>query len=186
MAEDGRRADGEDRGPGAAYGGFAVMEGLLEKLKLLDYEEQVLAKHNSAKSLSRHYFVSSPHIGSNPGEQFYLFTITAAWLINTAGRPFPEPLEYDEPTTTVSNILAELRAFGVKVDFPPSKLKSGSGEHVCFVLDRLAEEALKRTGFSFRRPKYPTETTEEESIVEDDAELTLSRAEEEAIVGSRL
>lgn len=53
MAEDGRRADGEDRGPGAAYGGFAVMEGLLEKLKLLDYEEQVLAKHNSAKSLSR-------------------------------------------------------------------------------------------------------------------------------------
>ncbi|XP_029686793.1 intraflagellar transport protein 57 homolog isoform X2 [Takifugu rubripes] len=181
MAEDGRRADGEDRGPGAAYGGFAVMEGLLEKLKLLDYEEQVLAKHNSAKSLSRHYFVSSPHIGSNPGEQFYLFTITAAWLINTAGRPFPEPLEYDEPTTTVSNILAELRAFGVKVDFPPSKLKSGSGEHVCFVLDRLAEEALKRTGFSFRRPKYPTETTEEESIVEDDAELTLSRAEEEAI-----
>lgn len=40
-----------------------------------------------------------------------MFTITAAWLINTAGRPFPEPLEYDEPTTTVSNILAELRAF---------------------------------------------------------------------------
>lgn len=40
---------------------------------------------------------------------------------------------------------------GVKVDFPPSKLKSGSGEHVCFVLDRLAEEALRRRGFSFRR-----------------------------------
>lgn len=40
---------------------------------------------------------------------------------------------------------------GVKVDFPPSKLKSGSGEHVCLVLDRLAEEALKRRSFSFRR-----------------------------------
>jgi len=39
----------------------------------------------------------------------------------------------------------------VKVDFPPSKLKSGSGEFVCFVLDHLAEEALKRKGFSFRR-----------------------------------
>lgn len=37
---------------------------------------------------------------------------------------------------------------------------------------------------SSSRPKYPTETTEEESMVEDDAELTLSRAEDEAVVGS--
>ena len=37
------------------------------------------------------------------------------------------------------------------MDFPPSKLKSGSGEYVCFVLDRLAEEVLRRRGFSFRR-----------------------------------
>ena len=160
---------------------------------------------------------------------------------------------------------------GVKVDFPPSKLKSGSGEHVCFVLDRLAEEALKRRGFTFRRyadvsspssaeigpsvwyrllwtgfyldacflsfinllassssfcfhfkvmfkcwrtgsrgdvcrglwqdvavwcwwgnifdfflsfrPNYPSENTEEESVIEDDAELTLSKVEEEMIVG---
>ncbi|XP_053297401.1 intraflagellar transport protein 57 homolog isoform X2 [Pleuronectes platessa] len=107
-----------------------------------------------------------------------MFTIIAAWLINEAGRPFTEPQEYDEPNATVSNILAELRAFGVKVDFPPSKLKSGSGEFVCFVLDRLAEEALRRKGFSFKKPTYPTETTEEESVMEDDAELTLSKVEE--------
>lgn len=120
-------------------------------------------------------------MASNPGEQFFMFTIIASWLINAAGRPFTQPQEYDEPNATVSNILAELRAFGVKVDFPPSKLKSGSGEHVCFVLDRLAEEALKKRGFSFRRPNYPTETTEEDSAVEDDAELTLSKVEEEMI-----
>lgn len=53
MAEDVRRDDGEDRGPGADYGTFAVMEGLLEKLKLLDYEEKVLVKHNIMKNLSR-------------------------------------------------------------------------------------------------------------------------------------
>ncbi|XP_076602186.1 intraflagellar transport protein 57 homolog [Chaetodon auriga] len=182
MADDGnvRRGDEDDRGPGAAHQAFVVMECLLEKLKVLNYEEDVLAKHNM-KNLSRHYFVSSSYLASNPGEQFYMFTIIAAWLISTAGRPFAEPQEYDEPNATVSNILAELRAFGVKVDFPPSKLKSGSGEHVCFVLDRLAEEALKRRGFSFRRPNYPTETTEEESVIEDDAELTLSRVEEEMI-----
>ncbi|CAF95665.1 unnamed protein product [Tetraodon nigroviridis] len=179
MTEDGRRADGEDRGPGADYCVFAAMEGLLEKLKLLDYEEEVLAKHNIVKNLSRHYFVSSSHVTSNPGEQFYVFTITAAWLLGLAGRPVPEPLESDEPGASLAAILAELRALGVKVDFPPSKLKSGSGEQVCFVLDRLADQALRRTGFSFRRPKYPTETTEEESILEDDAELALSRVEEE-------
>ncbi|GLD72146.1 intraflagellar transport protein 57 homolog, partial [Lates japonicus] len=180
MADDGRRGDEDDRGPGAAHQVFVVMECLLEKLKVLNYEEEVLAKHNM-KNLSRHYFVSSPYLASNPGEQFYMFTIIAAWLINMAGRPFAEPQEYDEPNATVSNILAELRAFGVKVDFPPSKLKSGSGEYVCLVLDRLAEEALRRRGFSFRRPNYPTENTEEESVIEDDAELTLSKVEEEMI-----
>uniref|UniRef100_A0A3Q3M712 Intraflagellar transport protein 57 homolog n=1 Tax=Mastacembelus armatus TaxID=205130 RepID=A0A3Q3M712_9TELE len=172
------------RGPGAAHQVFVVMECLLEKLKVLNYEEEVLAKHNM-KNLSRHYFVSSPYLASNPGEQFYMFTVIAAWLINLAGRPFTEPQEYDEPNATVSNILAELRAFGVKVDFPPSKLKSGSGEYVCLVLDRLAEEALKRRSFSFRRPNYPTETTEEESVTEDDAELTLSKVEEEMIEAER-
>ncbi|XP_020481618.2 intraflagellar transport protein 57 homolog [Labrus bergylta] len=180
MGDEVRRGDEEERGPGAAHQVFVKMEALMEKLKVLNYEDEVLTKHNM-KNLSRHYFVSSPYLGLNPGEQFYMFTIISAWLINAAGRPFTEPQEYDEPNATVSNILAELRAFGVKVDFPPSKLKSGSGEYVCFVLDQLADKALSRRGFSFRRPNYPTETTEEESVMEDDAELTLSRVEEEMI-----
>lgn len=37
--------------------------------------------------------------------------------------------------------------------------------------------------FLSSRPNYPAETTEEESVMEDDAELTLSRVEEEMIVG---
>lgn len=167
---DGRRPD--DRSPGANYCVFALMEDLLEKLKLLNYEK-VLAKR--IKNLSRHYFVSSCHVLSNPGKQFYRFAITAAWLINKAGRPFPQPLKHDEPNAIMFNILAELQAFDVKVDFPPSKLKSGSGAHVCFVLDRLADEALKRTGFAFRRPKYPAESPDEEAVVEDDAMFTLSK-----------
>nr|XP_057924787.1 intraflagellar transport protein 57 homolog isoform X1 [Doryrhamphus excisus] len=178
MADDGRRGEEDERGPGAIHQVFVLMEALLEKLKVLNYEEELLSKHNM-KTLSRHYFVSSPYLASNPGEQFYMFTIMAAWLINACGRSFSKPQEDDEPTATVSNILAELRAFqGLKVDFPPSKLKSGSGEHVCFVLDRLADEALKRRGFSFKRPNYPTESTEEESVMEDDAELTLNKVEE--------
>ena len=43
--------------------------------------------------------------------KFFLFTAIASWLINVAGRPFPAPRDDDEPYATVSNILAELRAF---------------------------------------------------------------------------
>lgn len=53
MADEGRRGDDEDRGPGAAHRVFVTMEGLLEKLKVLNYEEKVLARHNIVKNLSR-------------------------------------------------------------------------------------------------------------------------------------
>uniref|UniRef100_A0A8B9HMC9 Intraflagellar transport protein 57 homolog n=1 Tax=Astyanax mexicanus TaxID=7994 RepID=A0A8B9HMC9_ASTMX len=177
MAEDGRRVEEDERGPGAQFQMFVVMEDLLDKLKLLDYEEHVLVKHNM-KTLSRHYFVSSPYTASNTGEQFYMFSVIAAWLITLCGRPFETPQEHDDPNATVSNILSQLRALGGVVDFPPSKLKSGSGEHVCYVLDRLAEEALKSRNFIWKKPVYPTEELEEEIVMEDDAELTLDKVEE--------
>ncbi|XP_038277306.1 intraflagellar transport protein 57 homolog isoform X6 [Dermochelys coriacea] len=184
MAEEaagGARRGGEEleaaaaeRGPGAAYHMFAMMEDLLEKLKLLNYEEEALRRHH-LRPLSRHYFA----LPVNPGEQFYMFCILAAWLITKAGHPFEQPQEYDDPNATISNILSELRSFGRSVDFPPSKLKAGYGEQACYVLDCLAEEALKHTDFSWKRPAYPTEELEEEAITEDDAELTLNKLEEE-------
>ncbi|XP_072525163.1 intraflagellar transport protein 57 homolog [Salminus brasiliensis] len=177
MADDARKGEEEERSPGAQHQMFIVMEDLLDKLKLLDYEEQVLVKHNM-KTLSRHYFVASPYTASNTGEQFYMFSVIAAWLITLCGRPFETPQEHDDPNATVSNILSQLRALGGVVDFPPSKLKSGSGEHVCYVLDRLAEEALKSRNFIWKKPLYPSEELEEECVIEDDAELTLSKVED--------
>ncbi|XP_048349116.1 intraflagellar transport protein 57 homolog isoform X2 [Sphaerodactylus townsendi] len=163
-----------ERGPGAVYRMFVMMEDLLEKLKLLNYEESALRSHNM-RPPSRHYFA----LPTNPGEQFYMFCTLAAWLINKAGHPFEQPQEYDDPNATISSILSELRSFGRSVDFPPSKLKAGYGEQACYVLDCLAEEALKRTSYNWRRPIYPTEELEEEAITEDDAELTLNKVEEE-------
>ncbi|XP_031518843.1 intraflagellar transport protein 57 homolog isoform X3 [Papio anubis] len=110
-----------------------------------------------------------------------MFCTLAAWLINKAGRPFEQPQEYDDPNATISNILSELRSFGRTADFPPSKLKSGYGEHVCYVLDCLAEEALKYIGFTWKRPIYPVEELEEETVAEDDAELTLNKVDEEFV-----
>ncbi|XP_020662035.1 intraflagellar transport protein 57 homolog isoform X1 [Pogona vitticeps] len=163
-----------ERGPGAAYHMFVLMEDLLEKLKLLNYEEEAALRSHNMRPPSRHYFA----LPINPGEQFYMFCTLAAWLINKAGHPFEQPQEYDDPNATISSILAELRSFGRSVDFPPSKLKAGYGEQACYVLDCLAEEALKYTSFAWKRPIYPTEELEEEAITEDDAELTLNKVEE--------
>ncbi|KAM5181860.1 intraflagellar transport protein 57 homolog [Mantella aurantiaca] len=176
MAEDSRRMEEEDRGPGAAFQVFILMEDLLEKLKLLNYEEEVLKKHNM-RPISRMYFA----LPTNPGEQFFMFCTLAAWLINTAGHHFEQPQEYDDPNATVSKILSELRSFGGTSNFPPSKLKAGYGEQVCYVLDFLTEEALKHTGFTWKRPAYPSEELDEEVVVEDDAELTLNKFEDEIV-----
>ncbi|XP_042722747.1 intraflagellar transport protein 57 homolog [Lagopus leucura] len=163
-----------ERGPGAAYAAFVLMEELLDKLKLLSYEEEALRRHNM-RPLSRHYFA----LPTNPGEQFFVFCTLAAWLIAKAGHHFEQPQEYDDPNAIISKILSELRSFGKPVDFPPSKLKSGYGEQACYVLDCLAEEALKYSGFSWKRPVYPTDELEEEEITEDDMELTLNKLEED-------
>ncbi|XP_075706482.1 intraflagellar transport protein 57 homolog [Rhinoderma darwinii] len=176
MTEDGRRMEEEERGPGAVFQVFVLMEDLLEKLKLLDYEEDLLRKHNM-RPISRLYFA----LPTNPGEQFFMFSTLAAWLINKAGRYFEQPQEYDDPNAVVSKILTELRSFGGTADFPPSKLKAGYGEQVCYVLDFLAEEALKQIGFTWKRPTYPSEELEEEVVVEDDAELTLNKVEDEIV-----
>ncbi|KAM9320611.1 intraflagellar transport protein 57 homolog [Gastrophryne carolinensis] len=176
MAEDNRKMEEEDRGPGAAFQVFVLMEDLLEKLKLLNYEEEALKKHNM-RPISRLYFA----LPTNPGEQFYMFSLLAAWLINKTGRHFEQPQEYDDPNATISRILSELRSFGGTANFPPSKLKAGYGEQVCYVLDFLAEEVLKHMGFTWKRPVYPSEELDEEVVVEDDAELTINKFDEEVI-----
>ncbi|XP_071095047.1 intraflagellar transport protein 57 homolog [Haliotis cracherodii] len=175
MSEDKRRGDDvEDGGPGLMYMPFVIMEELLDKLRLLSYEKEFSRKLN-LKPISRHYFA----IPTNSGEQFFMFTSLAAWMLRGAGRNFEQPQEYDDPNSTISSILEEVRRFGHTIDFPPSKLKQGCGEHCIFVLDRLADEALKNSHFKWSRPSYPEEEMEEENVIEDeDAELTLNKVED--------
>ncbi|XP_070799866.1 intraflagellar transport protein 57 homolog isoform X2 [Pituophis catenifer annectens] len=101
-----------ERGPGALYHMFVMMEDLLEKLKLLNCEEDAALRSHNMRPLSRHYFA----LPINPGEQFYMFCTLAAWLINKAGHPFEQPQEYDDPNATISSILAELRSFEEETD----------------------------------------------------------------------
>ncbi|XP_052806204.1 intraflagellar transport protein 57 homolog [Mya arenaria] len=175
MSDDKRRGEEsvEDGGPGLVYMPFVVNEELLDKLRLLNYETEFIKPLNM-KNFSRHYFA----IATNSGEQFFMFTSLSAWLLRLAGRDFEQPQEYDDPNATISGIIAEVKKFNYSVDFPPSKLKQGAGEHCLYILDRLADEALKHTNFRWGKPEYPEEEMEEENIVEDDAELTLNKVED--------
>lgn len=58
--------------------------------------------------------------------------------------------------TVSTNIISECKKIGVNCEFPPLKLKSGSGEHVVTLLNQLTNKALKKVGFSFKQPQFET------------------------------
>ena len=124
----------------------------------------------------RHYFV----LQTNPGEQFFMFSSLSAWLVRRAGQQFEQPQEQEDPNTVIANILHHVRSSGVVIDFPPSKLKQGYGEHAIFILDRLADLALRTSNWEWRKPVPPTSAgAEEPEEVDDDDEIILERLEEE-------
>ncbi|KAJ8938930.1 hypothetical protein NQ318_011692 [Aromia moschata] len=159
-----------------SYAHFVCMEDLLDKLKLLKYETEFLSGLKM-KPLHKYYFV----VVKNPGEQFYLFSLLAAWLIRKSGKDFRQPQEFDDPNDTITNILQAVKDNGTNVDFPPNKLKQGVGEHVVYILDNLASYAIKKNNIILQKPKPPEEKEEETEVLEDESEINLDRVEEEMI-----
>ncbi|XP_019875718.2 intraflagellar transport protein 57 homolog [Aethina tumida] len=155
---------------------FVDCEDLSNKLKLLNYEDEFL-KDLKIKPIHKFYFV----VAKNPGEQFYLFSLLAAWLVRKVGKEFVQPQEYDDPNETINKILEAVKENGLNVDFSASKLKQGFGEQVVNILDNLATAALKHKNFKWDSPKAPEETEEEVDVMEDESEINLDRVEEEMI-----
>lgn len=62
--------------------------------------------------------------------------------------------KYDEPMTVSTNIIKECQKINLQCDFPPLKLKAGSGDQVLLVLNGLAGKAMKRKNFNFKKPSY--------------------------------
>jgi len=163
--------------PGWGFMAMVTNEHLLDKLKILNYESDLapLMKSSGFRGLPRHYFAAASH----PGQQFFMFVSVAAWLIRQTGRKMNMPEEYEDPNSLIATILDHLRKLSKPVDFPPNKLKSGSGEHVLVVLDRLADEALLHGHFSWEKPRYPAEAPDDEEVVEDDPEIDLNNLEQD-------
>ena len=159
-----------DEGPGAAYKPFIIMEELLDKLKLMDYEQDFVMEMKM-RPLNRHYFV----VQTNPGEQFFIFSSLAAWLIRMSGHKFDAPQEFDDPNGTIANILDHVRRLGSSIDFAPSKLKQGYGEQALFVLDILCNDALKSVKFEWKHPIIPSDDVNDDEIDDEDAEVDIDR-----------
>ena len=130
---------------------------ILEKLKILNYERQLLADLKM-KPLSKYYFAKSV----NPGEQFYMFTLICWWLCRMLGMEMDRPQEFDDPNTVIANIIQilkdivggnEIFNFNIEtkrfifqdmpVTFPANKLIRGAGPICMQVLDALSTQALK-------------------------------------------
>eukprot|EP00873_Tetraselmis_striata_P036081 jgi/Tetstr1/456345/TSEL_043081.t1 len=148
-----------------------AMENIVEKLRLLDYEREFCkTKRPAWPPLTRSYFaVPSPK--NNQNEQFFYFTSLVAWLLNQANRKFTPPQQFDDPNTTCSSILQELKATGFATpSWPPAKLKQGYGDAVCGVLDNLVDYVMEKRAFVFRKPIYQADGYPEEAMEDlDDA-----------------
>nr|XP_022903462.1 intraflagellar transport protein 57 homolog isoform X1 [Onthophagus taurus] len=159
-----------------SFAPFVLMENLIEKLKILNFDEE-FTTDLKMKRIHRYYFM----IPKNPGEQFYMFSALTAWLIRKCGKKFDQPQEYDDPNTTIANILDAVREENISVDFPPNKLKQGVGEYVTYILNNLADKALNYTNFTFDKPIIEPDPQEESEIITDESEIVLDKVEEEML-----
>jgi hypothetical protein len=55
----------------------------------------------------------------------------------------------------------------IPCDFPPLKLKGGSGDQALVILTGLSNKALRKKGFSYKRPKYEDPSAPEEAEQEE-------------------
>lgn len=155
---------------------------LAEKLKLLDYEAELLRPMNQ-KPLPRHYFA----LARNVGEQFFLFQSLCAWLVRRIGRDFEQPQEFHDPSQTIAQLQRHLTELGISTDFPTSALMSGAGLVCVHVLDALATQAVGvQLGGRLGRPQVKEAVAEdaegEEWAQEEENEIILERLDEEQML----
>lgn len=98
-------------------------------------------------------------------------------MLGICGRRFEAPLEDDDPNAVISNIMSEIRSLGLNTDFPPSRLKAGCGDEVCYILNQLASKALEMKRFTWSRPEYTEEDAQEEAIEDEQLDEQIEDAD---------
>ena len=157
---------------------MVLMTDVVDKLKILGYEEFAQDRLNG-RLLHAAYFVV-PH--PKPNEQFHYFVTIFAFLMKKNSFSFSVPDEFDDPNSTVANIMEALRRARITLDYSQAKLRAGYGEAVCVLLNLLCDNALAKAGF--RMPtsmNYPDSVYPEEAPVDDD-EVSADIADTVAVV----
>lgn len=152
---------------------FSAMEDVLDRLKILNYEKFFCAARGYPH-LSRTFFAMP---AANTASQFACFIALIEWLLKLCQRSITFD-KYDDPNTSINNLVLELKNMGFAMDFPPSKLKQPHGEAVCSVLGFATSEAIKLSRFKWEKPRYPREELPDAEIDDGDvdAEVDASAA----------
>ena len=153
--------EGEVRNADAEAIPFLLMEEILERLKMLNYEREM---PGSFKPLTHTYFAIA---SGNPAEQFHYFCAVCAWLMSLQRISWRAPSQMDDPNSATSALYSQLQQIGAPTNYPPQKLKQGYGEHCCAVLKHL----LDGIPLEFKRATYTEELEYEEAAVDEDAEV---------------
>jgi len=148
---------------------YLLMEEILERLKMLNYEREM---PGSFKPLTHTYFALA---SGNPAEQFHYFTSMCAWLMSLQGQNWRAPSQMDDPNSAVSALYSQLQSMNAPTNYPPQKLKTGFGEHPCAVLKFL----LDQVPIEFKRATYTEELEYEEAAVDEDAEVDVDEMADE-------
>eukprot|EP00761_Pharyngomonas_kirbyi_P009616 gb/GECH01009633.1/.p1 GENE.gb/GECH01009633.1/~~gb/GECH01009633.1/.p1 ORF type:complete len:399 (+),score=128.57 gb/GECH01009633.1/:1-1197(+) len=133
---------------------FVLMEGIIEKLKVLNYEQSFLQSESGKDfpPLTHTYFAVPAR---NPNSQFHYFGCLVSWAMELCGNNFPPPSLYDDPNAVTANIVEELKHLRLEPDFPPSKLRTPYGETICTVLTVLLDFCMAKQNISFAPPVFP-------------------------------
>jgi estrogen-related receptor beta like 1 len=127
-------------------GAFMMMDEILERLKMLDYEMQF----HSFKPLTHTYFAMA---SSNPNEQFFYFMSLCSWLLGLLGSVWHTPSQMDDPNSSASSLYAKLQEVGAPTSFGGwQKLKVGYGEPCCTILQWLLEQVRDAKAGHAREP----------------------------------
>eukprot|EP00040_Diaphanoeca_grandis_P011725 m.60116 g.60116 ORF g.60116 m.60116 type:complete len:425 (+) comp22803_c0_seq1:247-1521(+) len=156
---------------------YILMENLLDQLKMLDYDSKFCPKYKF-KPLSRLFFATA----TDASAQVHYFTNLISWLLSIAGENFDAPEQYDDPNTTITNVLIKLREIGsYGKDLSSTTIRTGSGTEVILILAALAQRALKSSKWRWNKPVYPNEAdeVEEEGDTLGDSEISNKNGDEE-------
>jgi hypothetical protein len=170
LAVAAQAANGAADATAAAEDGALIMEAIVDKLALLDYEAGFLRnsseRKNTMRPLTRTEFVRRKTGNNNSSEQFGYFSSLAAWLLGRIKRQQQQSSslllweQFDDPNVIVSTLASEVKRLGFRGDTTARELRTGCGSAVLHTLDFLCDVLLKRSAFRFSAvPQYSATTT---------------------------